>query len=263
MTDVEPELTNLSELIADAQRVVGFTGAGVSTESGIPDFRSPDGVWSRYDPQNFEFSNYVSRPDVRQLAWEMRREFFSAGAQPNPAHRAFSQLEESGKSPGVITQNIDGLHQLAGSQNVLEIHGTAREVMCIGSYPVNGTPDGCGWRAPYTWGFDRVDAGETDPSCPDCGGLVKSATISFGQMLEADVIEASADLARSSDLMIVAGSSLQVYPAAAIPIEALDAGAELVIINDEPTPFDHMAALVIRGKAGEILRAAILDEGRS
>lgn len=254
---MESEVEILSELIDQASRIVGFTGAGVSTESGIPDFRSPDGVWSRYDPQNFEFSNYVANSDVRKLSWEMRREFFASNAKPNPAHLAFSALEREGKSPGVITQNIDGLHQAAGSHTVLELHGTAREVMCIGANPTNGMPEGCGWRAPYTWGFDRVDAGEEDPHCPDCDGIVKSATISFGQMLDAAVIDRSVELARSADLMIVAGSSLQVYPAASLPIESLDGGAELVIVNDEPTPFDRMATHVIYGKAGEILGAAV------
>ena len=120
------------DLLAASQRIVGFTGAGVSTESGIPDFRSPGGVWTRYDPRNFEFDRYVEDPDVRRLSWEMRREFFAAGARPNPAHHAFAALERAGRSPGVITQNIDGLHQDAGSQHVVELHGTAREVLCIG-----------------------------------------------------------------------------------------------------------------------------------
>jgi NAD-dependent deacetylase len=242
----------LSDLVAGARRVVGFTGAGVSTESGIPDFRSPGGVWTRYDPRNFELDRYATDPEVRRLSWEMRREFFAAPVAPNPAHRAFARLEETGRSPGVVTQNIDGLHQLAGSRTVVELHGTAREVMCIGQ-PVDGTVDGCGWRAPYTWAFDRIDEGDPDPRCPQCGRLVKSATVSFGQLLRPGVVEQATELVRSADLLLVAGSSLQVYPAAALPMTAVEAGARLVIVNDEPTPFDGLADLVVRGKAGEVL----------
>jgi NAD-dependent deacetylase len=242
----------LSEVLAGARRVVGFTGAGVSTESGIPDFRSPGGVWTRYDPRNFELDRYVTDPEVRRLSWEMRREFFAAPVEPNPAHRAFARLEETGRSPGVITQNIDGLHQAAGSRNVVELHGTAREVMCIG-HPVDGAVEGCGWRAPYTWAFERLDQGDQDPQCPQCGSLVKSATVSFGQLLFPGVVEQATALVQSADVLLVAGSSLQVYPAAALPMTAVDAGARLVIVNDEPTPFDGIADLVVRGKAGEVL----------
>jgi NAD-dependent deacetylase len=242
----------LTDLIAEAERVVGFTGAGVSTESGIPDFRSPGGVWTRYDPRSFELDRLVADPEVRRLSWEMRREFFAHPAEPNPAHRAFARLEDIGRSPGVITQNIDGLHQLAGSRNVVELHGTAREVMCIG-HPVDGAVDGCGWRAPYTWAFERLEEGDPDPRCPRCGSLIKSATVSFGQLLFPGVVERATELVQSADLLLVAGSSLQVYPAAALPMTAVEAGARLVIVNDEPTPFDGLADLVVRGKAGEVL----------
>jgi NAD-dependent deacetylase len=242
----------LAEVLADARRVVGFTGAGVSTESGIPDFRSPGGVWSRYDPRDFELSRYVADPEVRRQSWAMRREFFAAPVGPNPAHHAFARLEGAGRSPGVVTQNIDGLHQRAGSRNVVELHGTAREVMCIG-LPVDGEVDGCGWRAPYTWAFERLDAGDDDPRCPRCDSLVKSATVSFGQLLFPGAVERATELVRSADLLLVAGSSLQVYPAAALPMAAVEAGARLVVVNDEPTPFDGLADLVVGGKAGEVL----------
>jgi NAD-dependent deacetylase len=242
------ELTDVLE----ADRVVGYTGAGVSTESGIPDFRSPGGVWTRYDPRNFELHRYVADTDVRRQSWAMRKELFAAAVAPNPAHRAFAHLEATGRSPGVITQNIDGLHQRAGSQNVVELHGTAREVMCIG-HPVDGEVAGCGWRAPYTWAFERLDAGDDDPHCPSCGSLVKSATVSFGQLLFPGVVERATELVSSADVLLVAGSSLQVYPAATLPATAVDAGARLVIVNDEPTPFDGLADLVVRGKAGEVL----------
>jgi NAD-dependent deacetylase len=236
---------------------VAFTGAGISTESGIPDFRSPGGVWTRYDPRDFTFDRYVESPEVRASSWAMRREFFATDVAPNPGHRALALLEQSGRSLGVVTQNIDGLHQLAGSVNVIELHGTAREVMCLGRAPAHGMPAGCGFRAPYTWAFERLDSGESDPACPSCGGLVKSATVSFGQMLFPGVVEAAASLVEQSDLLLAIGSSLQVYPAADLPVAAVRAGASLAIVNDEATPFDAYADLVVRGRAGEVLPAAV------
>ena len=247
----------LLELLRESRSVVGFTGAGVSTESGIPDFRSPGGVWTRFDPRDFEFDRYVADPEVRARSWQMRREFFETPFAPNPAHRAFARLEEAGLSPGVVTQDIDGLHQLAGSRNVIELHGTARTVMCIGHAPAYGMPEGCGWEGTHEWAMERVDAGDTDPLCPGCAGIVKSATVSFGQQLFPGVVEAAVELVQEADLLVVAGSSLQVYPAAGLPLEARAAGARLVIVNDEETPFDELAALVVRGRAGEVLGPAV------
>lgn len=249
--------TELTELLRRSRRVVAFTGAGISTESGIPDFRSPGGVWTRYDPREFTFDRYVESREVRTNSWRMRQEFFSRPLAPNPAHEALARLEQAGRVLGVVTQNIDGLHQVAGSGNVIELHGTAREVMCIGSRPSAGTPEGCGYTAPHQWALDLVAAGEDDPSCPECGGLVKSSTVSFGQMLFPGVVEAADALLAQSDLVLAIGSSLQVYPAAGLPVTAVDAGAELVIINDEPTPLDSLASLVIRGRAGEELPPAV------
>lgn len=247
----------LAGLLAASRRVTTFTGAGVSTESGIPDFRSPGGVWTRYDPRDFTFDRYVDSAEVRASAWAMRREFFAQDVRPNPAHRAIARIESAGRSHGVVTQNIDGLHQLAGSTNVVEIHGTAREVMCIGHAPRHGTPDGCGFTAPYTWAFEQVDAGDPDPSCPRCGGLVKSSTVSFGQVLLPGVVERATMLATTGDLMLAVGSSLQVWPAADLPVWATRAGVPLVIVNDEPTPLDDLATVVVRGRAGEVLPAAV------
>ena len=244
-------------MLADARSVVGFTGAGVSTESGIPDFRSPGGVWTRFDPRDFEFDRYVSSAEVRERSWQMRREFFSVPFAPNPAHVAFARLEQAGLCPGVVTQNIDGLHQEAGSSVVIELHGTARTVMCIGHAPAYGMPEGCGWQGPHDWAMERVASGDTDPLCPGCAGIVKSATVSFGQQLFPGVVEAAVSLVRGADLLVVAGSSLQVYPAAGLPLEALAAGGRLVIVNDEETPFDELATLVVRGKAGEVLGPAV------
>ena len=249
--------SDLVDLLRDARTVVGFTGAGVSTESGIPDFRSPGGVWTRYDPRNFEFDRYVEDASVRRESWQMRREFFAVPVAPNPAHRAFAALEQAGRSPGVITQNIDGLHQEAGSRRVVELHGTAREVMCLGERPV-GAPDGCGWRSPYTWAFERLDAGETDPRCPDVrrAGEVGDGVVRPAAVPRAWSRRRSGSRSRPT-CWWSAGSSLQVYPAAALPLHALDRGARLVIVNDEETPFDDVADLVVRGRAGEVLGSAV------
>ena len=247
----------LAALLDACHRAVAFTGAGVSTESGIPDFRSPGGVWTRYDPMQFTFDRYVASADVRASSWEMRREFFAHNASPNGAHLALARLEEAGRSRGVVTQNIDGLHQLAGSSNVVELHGTARAVMCIGVAPVGGTPDGCGWSAELAWALSRVDDGDPDPHCPSCGGLVKSATVSFGQVLFPGVAEQAASLVRGADLVLAVGSSLSVFPAADLPLLGVRAGARLAIVNEEPTPLDELADVVVRGRAGDVLPPAV------
>ena len=247
----------LADLLTASERVVAFTGAGISTESGIPDFRSPGGVWTRYDPQDFTFSRYVESAEVRERSWRMRRELLAETPAPNAGHLALARLEDIGRSLGVITQNIDGLHQLAGSKRVVEVHGTAREVMCIGHAPRRGTPDGCGFRAPLAWALEHVDGGEPDPHCPECGGLVKSATVSFEQVLFADVVEDALTMAGEADLMVAVGSSLVVYPAAELPLVAVRNGARLAIVNDEPTPYDDLADLVVRGRAGQVLSEAV------
>jgi NAD-dependent deacetylase len=247
----------LADLLAASHSCVVFTGAGISTESGIPDFRSPGGIWTRVDPMEFTFDRYVERPEVRRRSWAMRRDFWATAAEPNPAHRAVARLEAAGRLAAVVTQNVDGLHQDAGSRSVIELHGTAREVMCIGQRPTSGTPQGCGFRAPVQWAFEQLDAGAQDPPCPRCSGLVKSATVSFGQSLPTGSIERALELATSADLVLAVGSSLQVYPAAAVPAEAAGAGVPLAIVNDEPTPLDGEAALVVRGRAGEVLPPAV------
>lgn len=244
-------------LLGGATRIVGFTGAGVSTESGIPDFRSPGGVWTRYDPTELTFDRYVDSAEVRATSWRMRREFFAVPVEPNAAHRALARLEREGRALGVVTQNIDGLHQDAGSRRVVEIHGTARTVVCIGHTPTMGTPDGCGFEAPYRWAFDRIDAGDPDPMCPECGGLVKSATVSFGQAMPGAAIDEALRLMSSADLVLAVGSSLSVYPAADLPVAGVRAGARLAIVNDEPTPLDELADVVVTGRAGEVLGPAV------
>ena len=250
-------VTALSAFLTRARALVVLTGAGVSTESGIPDFRSPGGVWTRYDPREMTFSRYVASAEVRAMSWAMRREFFAAGARPNPGHTAIAELEAAGRCLGVITQNIDGLHQQAGSRQVVEVHGTARRIGCIGASPRNGEPDGCGWTADTSWAFRRIDTGDDDPRCPSCGGLVKSATISFGQAMDPTTLTAAARMVESADAVLVVGSSLQVYPVAGIPAEAAAAGTPVAIVNREPTPLDHVAEVVARGAAGEILPPAV------
>lgn len=247
----------LARLLADTRAGVAFTGAGVSTESGIPDFRSPGGVWTRYDPRDFTFSKYVRSPEVRRRAWAMRRELWADDPRPNPAHTALADMEAEGRLAGVVTQNIDGLHQVAGSRRVVELHGTSREVLCIGATPRCGTPDGCGFRASTASAFTRLEAGEEDPPCPTCGGLLKSATVSFGQNLFPGVLEEAEGLVRAADLVLAVGSSLSVQPAASLPAAAALAGTPLAIVNDEPTPLDHLATVVVRGRAGVVLPAAV------
>jgi NAD-dependent deacetylase len=227
--------------------IVALTGAGISTESGIPDFRGPQGVWTR-DPKAERLSNiheYMTDPDVRRLAWQGRVNHPAWHARPNAGHLALVALERLGKLRAVITQNIDGLHQAAGHDpgRVIEVHGTMRDVMCMA----------CGWRGPAGPVLDRVRGGEADPSCAGCGGILKSATISFGQPLVPAVIDAASRAAADADLLLAVGTSLQVYPAAGLVPLAKSGGARLVIVNAEPTPFDDLADAVIRAPIGDVL----------
>jgi NAD-dependent deacetylase len=235
--------------VDDASRIVALTGAGISTESGIPDFRGPQGVWTK-DPKAERLSNihaYMADPAVRKQAWQGRLDHPAWRAAPNDGHRALVELERRGKLVALVTQNIDGLHQQAGSSRdkVIEVHGTMREVMCMA----------CSWRGPMQQVLDRVRAGEEDPPCERCGGILKSATISFGQSLVPSVIASAMRAAEQADLLIAVGTSLQVYPVAgAVPL-ASTAGARVVIVNAEPTPFDDMVDAVLRQPIGEILPA--------
>lgn len=230
-----------------SSRTVALTGAGISTESGIPDFRGPQGVWTR-NPKAERLSNihdYMSDPEVRRLSWQSRLEHPAWRASPNAGHLALVELERRGKLHALITQNIDGLHQRAGhsAHAVIEVHGTMREVVCMQ----------CGGRGPMEPVLDRVRAGEADPSCDRCGGILKSATISFGQALVPAVIERALRAAEQADLLLAIGTTLQVYPAAsAVPI-AKSAGARIVIVNAEPTPMDDLADAVIREPIGRVL----------
>lgn len=249
-------VAELAKYLGEALNIVAFTGAGVSTESGIPDFRSPGGVWTRYDPRDFTFDRYVESAEVRAKSWRMREEMMAELPQPNRAHQVLAELEHDGRLLGVITQNIDGLHQAAGSRNVIEIHGNVREVQCIGLFPRGGVPDGCGFSENHDWAIELMESGEPDPDCPKCGGIVKTATISFGQAMPAQAMNDAARMVTHCDLMLAIGSSLEVFPAAGIPLDAKSVGAKLVIINREPTELDWAADLVLNGEASTILAEA-------
>ena len=241
------QLASVSAWMRAASRVVALTGAGISTDSGIPDFRGPQGVWTK-DPKAERLSNihyYMSDPEVRRLSWQSRLQHPAWHAVPNSGHRALVDLERAGRLHALITQNIDGLHQLAGSSPglVIEVHGTVREVMCMQ----------CGWRGPMSDALDRVRAGEADPPCQHCGGILKSATISFGQPLVPEVIERAMRAAEQADLLLSVGTSLQVYPIAGVVPAARAAGARVVIVNGEPTPFDGLADAVFRAPIADVL----------
>ena len=232
-----------------AQRIVVLSGAGISTDSGIPDFRGPQGVWTR-NPAAEKMStiqNYLAEPEVRRAAWQARLGHSAWHAQPNGGHRALVALEQRGKLHALITQNIDELHQRAGSsaERVIEVHGTMRRCMCWS----------CGWRGDMQQVLQRVRDGEADPACSECGGILKSDTISFGQPLVPQVIDRAMQAAGQADLMLAVGSTLQVWPVAGCVEVAHRAGARVLILNDQPTPLDDLAALLLRGPIGELLPA--------
>jgi NAD-dependent deacetylase len=246
-TDLEQAIARVRGWIDAAERIVGLTGAGISTESGIPDFRGPQGVWTR-NPGAEKMATlqyYMSDPEVRKRAWRNRAESPTWKAEPNEGHRAFVELERRGKLHTLITQNVDGLHQKAGSSpdRVVEIHGTIHEVTCLD----------CGERAPMERALARVRAGEEDPPCRGCGGILKSATISFGQNLVAEDLMRAERAARDCDLLLAVGSTLSVYPIAGVVPVAKRSGARVVILNAEPTEMDEIADAVVRGAIGELL----------
>jgi NAD-dependent deacetylase len=233
--------------IDEAERIVALTGAGISTDSGIPDFRGPQGVWTRNPGAEklATLQNYVADPEVRKRSWRSRLESPAWKAEPNAGHRAFVTLERRGKLDTLITQNVDGLHQAAGSspERVVEIHGTMREVVCLD----------CGERAPMERALARVRAGEEDPPCRSCGGVLKAATISFGQGLVPEDLRRAERAAARCDLMLAVGTKLSVFPIAGVVPVAKRAGARVVIINAEPTDMDELADAVLRGPIGSLL----------
>ncbi|MEM6652991.1 MAG: Sir2 family NAD-dependent protein deacetylase [Pseudomonadota bacterium] len=246
------EATRLAQYIDAADRVVIFTGAGISTESGIPDFRSPGGVWSKMQP--IYFQDYVSDPDARREGWRrvFERTAGWTGARPNPGHFAIAKLVKIGKVTCVVTQNVDNLHQDGGvpDDKVIEIHGNASYAKCLN----------CSKRYEFEALRPRYEAGE-DITCDFCGGLVKSATISFGQAMPEDKMMRAESEALSCDLMIALGSSLVVYPAANIPLIAKQNGSKYVIVNREPTDHDAYADMVIQTEIGPLLRETLSELG--
>jgi NAD-dependent deacetylase len=242
-------LSEVRRWIGDARRVVVLTGAGISTDSGIPDFRGPQGVWTRNPAAEAQstLQNYLADAEVRKAAWRSRLAHPAWTAQPNRGHLALVELERRGKLHALITQNIDELHRIAGNsaERIVEVHGTMRRTMCWG----------CGERRPMQEVLQRVRAGDPDPACLACGGILKSDTISFGQALVPEVIERAMKAAAEADVFLAVGSTLQVYPVAgAVPI-AREAGARVVILNNQPTPMDELADAVVREPIGEVLPA--------
>jgi len=247
----------VSDWVNQAERVVVLTGAGISTDSGIPDFRGPQGLWTK-NPLAEKMSNihyYLADPEVRKLSWQNRLSSPAWGAKPNPGHLALVNLEERKKLHALITQNIDELHQQAGNSpdKVIEVHGSMRRFMCWG----------CGMRGPMQKVLERVRGGEDDPKCRDCGGILKSDTISFGQQLVPEVIDRAMRAAAEADFFLAVGTSLQVYPVAGAVDLARAAGAKVVIVNAQPTPYDDVADAVFNNSISEVLPAILGSAARS
>lgn len=239
-------LSTLCGWIDAARRIVVLTGAGISTDSGIPDFRGPNGVWTRNPAEKLAtLQNYMADSEVRKAAWQGRLNHPAFGAKPNLGHAALVELERRGKLHALITQNIDGLHRMAGNSpdKVIEVHGNVHGVVCMH----------CGWKGPMLSTLERVRGGEEDPPCERCGGVLKSDTISFGQALVPEVIERAMRCAETADLLLAIGTTLQVYPAAhAVPV-ARSNGARIVILNAQPTQYDAIADAVVREPIGSVL----------
>ncbi|GAA2095574.1 NAD-dependent protein deacetylase [Streptomyces albiaxialis] len=230
-----------------------LTGAGISTDSGIPDYRGPQGLWRR-DPEAEKlvtYSYYMGDPEIRRRSWQMRLSSPTWRAEPNAAHRAVAELERAGTPVRVITQNVDGLHQAAGlpARKVLELHGSSRTYVCVE----------CGARGPMTDALARVEAGDPDPACEVCGGILKSATVMFGQTLDPDVLAEAVAVAKAAEVFLAVGTSLQVQPAASLAGTAAENGARLIVVNAEPTPYDAYAAEVVREPIAEALPPLLRD----
>ena len=251
MTERDIDLATIATWLRDARDIVVLTGAGISTESGIPDFRGPQGLWTKNPAaeKTATLQYYVSDPEVRKLSWQNRVNSNFWTAEPNDGHRALAELERKAALDTLVTQNVDGLHHAAGSspEKIIEIHGNVREVKCLS----------CTYLAPMEDALERVRAGEEDPECPECGGILKSATISFGENLVAADLERSQRAAAACDVFLAVGTSLGVYPAAALPEIALAQSARLIVLNAQETPFDDLAAAVSRDQLGDVLPALV------
>jgi NAD-dependent deacetylase len=244
---VDGVVEQVRDWVAESARIVVLTGAGISTDSGIPDFRGPNGVWTRNPAAEKQatLANYLADPEARKRSWQNRLDSPAWSAEPNDGHRAIVALQEQGRLHLLITQNVDGLHQRAGVDpaRVVEVHGTMREVACLS----------CGERAPMERALERVRAGEADPPCRTCGGILKAATISFGQNLVVEDLQRAERAAQECDLMVTVGTTLTVYPIADVVPVAKSCGARVVIVNAEPTAFDALADAVLRASISEVL----------
>ena len=250
--DVTTAIDRLRALVDEASVIVPFTGAGISTECGIPDFRSPGGIWTKMRP--IDFSDFIASQEARDESWRRRfamQEQFG-GAKPGRGHQALAALYRAGKSPGVVTQNIDNLHQASGiaSEHVVELHGNTTYATCLD----------CAARYELPWVKRFFDASGRAPSCTSCGGHIKTATVSFGQAMPEREMQRAEEMTRAADLFIAIGSSLVVWPAAGFPLMAKRNGASLVIINRDPTEFDDIADLVVRHDIGEVLAPFIAQQ---
>jgi len=250
--DIAASIEKIAGLIVQSRRLVIFTGAGISTESGIPDFRGPGGLWTRYDPEDFTIDKFLSNMESRRKQWYIFKEGLMTGkAMPNAAHIAIAELHRMGRLDCVITQNVDDLHQKAGvpEDEVFELHGNMKWAVCLN----------CRRRYPFDEIKARLDAGEDIPVCPNCGGTLKPDVVMFGEQLPYKVLEEAGRRSRAADLFIVVGSTLVVYPAAYMPMYAVESGARLAIINMGETPMDREASVLVSAKAGETM-TAILDK---
>jgi NAD-dependent deacetylase len=247
----EQVIHKAAQLIAASKRMVAFSGAGVSTESGIPDFRGPGGIWTRYDPDDFTYQKFVRDAEARKRHWGLLLgdEFMKSNVNPNPAHYALAELERMGKLDCIITQNVDELHEIAGNaeDRVIHLHGTMGRAKCLG----------CGNLYPLEEVKNWFSQGMEDLCCPKCGGLLKPDAVLFGESMPVWETSEAQRRSQSCDLFIVVGSSLVVYPAALMPIYALQSGAKLIIINQSSTDLDKKADMAIHGKAGEVLPQVI------
>jgi NAD-dependent deacetylase len=249
--DLSAAISRLGEMIHEAGNIVPFTGAGISTECGIPDFRSPGGLWTKNRP--IQFDEFLASQEARNESWRRRFAMMDefGGAKPGRGHRALASLYRAGKVPGVVTQNIDNLHQASGfaAEHVIELHGNTTYAHCLD----------CGTDYTLAWVRERMDAGNgCAPDCPSCGGFIKTATISFGQAMPEAAMRRAEELTLGCDLFVAIGSSLQVWPAAGFPLMAKRNGARLVIINREPTDFDAAADLVVHQDIGTVLEPFIV-----
>jgi len=250
MTDLDYSLEILSDLIVKSKKLVVFTGAGISTESGIQDFRSPGGLWSKYDPEEFTIQKFLSSAESRKTHWKMLTETgLITQAKPNLAHYAIAELHQLNRLDCVITQNVDNLHQKAGvsQDSVFELHGNMQWVVCLG----------CHRRFPIEEILQNIGGGIEVPDCPYCHGILKPDAVFFGEALPQATLAEASLRSQNCDLLIIVGSTLVIYPAAYIPIYAKEAGANLAIVNLSETPLDRYATVVIRGKAGEIMSKVV------